>query len=149
MTYEELMEIICSSSADDWLHLSEAGVHTFRQDLNIRIERVDADDASAVSLSDDERFAFAQSWKQQVVGTDAQLLHYQICYGSSAVERFLLVAVDGGNAQLPMPDSETNVVSVKDYQIAKAIDYLGTLDNYIKHARLTIEEAANDQNGPV
>ena len=141
MTYEELMEIICSSSAGDWLHLAEAGVHTFRHDLNIRIERIAGDDASAVAVSDEARFAFSQSLKHQVFGTDSQPLYYQICYSSSAVERFVLVAVDGGNAQLPMPDSGTNVVALKDYQIAKAIDYLGTLDNYIKHANLTIEES--------
>ena len=141
MTYEELMETICGSTAGDWLHLIEADMHTFRQDLNIRVERIDVDEASAVSISDDERFAFSQSLKQQVFGTDSQPLYYQICYGSSAVERFVLVAVDGGNARLPLPDSETNVVALKDYQIAKAIDYLGTLDNYFKHANLTIEES--------
>ena len=140
MTYEELMEKICGSKADDWVHLTEAGVHTFRQDLDIRIERIAADDASAVSLSDDVRFAFSQTLRQQVFGAGSQPVCYQICYGCSPVERFVLVAVDGGNARLPVPDSHTNAVARKDYEIAKAIDYLGTLDNYIKHANLTIVE---------
>ena len=139
MTYDQLIEAICRSSADDWLHITEAGIHTYRHDLLARIERVDVGDELPPTLSDDQRFAFDQNWRQQVFGTDARAFDYRIYYGSSIVEQFVLISVDGGNARLPVPESDSNLVTRKNYRIAKTVDYLGTLDNYLKHARLTVE----------
>lgn len=140
MTYDQLMDCICRSSAADWLHISEAGAHTFRGDLNIQIRRIETEaGGAALGSAETAALGFSQTVTQQVLKLRGQPIQYEIRYASSIVERFLLLSVDGGNARIPIPEADSNRIAWKHYRFAKALDYLGTLDNYLKHAGFKVE----------
>ena len=132
MTYEKLFEIIRSSNPSDWRYADEQGVHTYRPDLNIRIQRRTEEGATGQS--------FNEPWAIHHPDPRARLGFFDIYYGSSLVDTFALVSVDGNRADLPLPDPKTKVVGRKDYELARAVYVLGTLDEYIQRSGLTVAE---------
>jgi len=133
MTYDKLIETIRSSKPGDWIYNDEQGVHTYRADLNIRIQRRRDDDLSGSG--------FNEPWATCHPDPSARKMFFDIYYGSSLVDSFLLVAVDGYRADLPLPDPKTKkMISRRDYELARAVDVLGTLDQYIQRSGLTVEE---------
>ena len=130
MTYDELMATIRKSSFSDWHYSDEKGVFTFRADLDIRIER---------RLTDYEcDRTFKEEWATKFPDPDAKLRLYDIYYRSSFVETFLLVSVDGHKAALPMPLPKSKYVPKKTYDLARAVDYRATLDDYMGRAGFTV-----------
>lgn len=132
MTYDKLIEIIRSSKPSDWIYNDEQGVHTYRADLNIRIQRRTDDDITGRS--------FNEPWANCHPDPAASRLLCDIYYGSSLVDAFMLVSVDGHRADLPLPEPQTKKIRRKDYELARAVDVLGTLDQYIQRSGLTVEE---------
>ena len=128
MTYDELMQTIRSTSAEEWIEHDMQGVHTFQGDLNIRIEHQrDRNDGQ-----------FHEDWAQKHPDPSATKEHYSIFYGASLVHTFILVSVDGGRAYLPMPCAGTTVIPLEDYQLARIVDN-GSLTEYIGRSGLTVE----------
>ncbi|GAH52272.1 unnamed protein product, partial [marine sediment metagenome] len=121
-TYDGLMATIRNSSSADWAYNDEKGIHTFRADLAIRIE---------VRRDDQYPRPFKEAWATELPDPGARMMCYDIYRGASLVETFYLVAVDGFRATLPMPVSpKAKVVPLDKYQLARAVDHQGTLDDY-------------------
>jgi hypothetical protein len=132
MTYDQLLTTIRSTSPADWVYNDEQGVHTLRADLNVRIQRRRDDDAAEES--------FNEPWATGHPDPSASKMFYDIYYGSSLVDSFMLVSVDGHRADLPLPDPQTKkTIARKDYELARAVDFMGTLDQYIQRSGLTVE----------
>ena len=130
MTYDELMEIILNSSFENWVYDDEKGIFTFREDLDIRIEE---------RRSSSDRDEFNEEWATRHPDPHATRVFYDIYYRSSFVKSFMLVSVDGGRAHLPLPESAVSTtIPYERYALARAVDYLGTLDEYIERFRLTV-----------
>jgi hypothetical protein len=104
------------------------------------VRRIDVE--SDTTDFNDAVYAFNQTLGQQARRENPRPLLYEICYGASVVERLTLLTVDNGNARIPAPDPATRTIGLKEYRIAKALDYLGTLDNYLKHAGFHVEQRA-------
>ena len=69
-------------------------------------------------------------------------------YGSTHISRYVLVAVDGARALLPIP--KTGAIGERpaqalplEYKIAQIHDTLGTLTEYMHMAGITVSENAN------
>jgi hypothetical protein len=131
MTYDQLLNLVRHSKPQDWLYNDDKGVHTFKADLNVRIERRQ------------EKTAFSEPWAVRHPDPSASLWTYDIFFGGSPVYVFKIVSVDGHRADLPLPDPKTKVISRKDYELARAIDWLGTLDEYIVRSGLTVEQESH------
>ena len=87
---------------------SEQEVFVFAGDVNLRI-----------CIGSTEEELFDESWARNFPDKNAKRVHGCVYYGSSPVYQFLLIAVDGHRALLPMPKSSTElVVSNLDYSIA-------------------------------
>lgn len=133
MTYDELMATIRNSSAADWSYKDNKGIFTFRADLDIRIEERGDNEYPKV---------FREAWATKLPDPEARMECYDIYYRSSFVETFYLVAVDGFRATLPMPvPPENKVVLPAKYQLARAVDHQGTLDDYMQRAGLSVADA--------
>lgn len=130
MTYNEFMQTVRNSEPDQWIEHDTEGVHTFRGDLNIRIERQN-------STRDNDQFH--EAWAQKHADPSTSRQYYGIYYGASLVEKFMLVAVDGGRASLPLPRAQTTVIPFADYQIARVVAE-NRLDEYIERSGLTVEK---------
>ena len=134
MTYDELMAVIRSSEYGDWLHDDGKGIFTLRNNLNIRIVEDRHTDENESEIFEE----FHEAWATRHPNQEAQKAWYHIYYQSSFVQSFMLVAVDGARACLPPPKIGTTEIPLKDYRLAKAVDQLGTLDEYISRSGLTV-----------
>ncbi|EHR1005931.1 hypothetical protein Q9Y03_005130 [Vibrio harveyi] len=130
MNYSSLESILNSGDREDWLFNDERGIFTYKRDLNLRIERKEID-------FDSDKFS-GEDWATCHPDPTAYRMIYEVYYGSSFVDEKLLVAVDGFRAILPLPRINTNTISRQDYKFASIVDQLGTLDDYIRRARLEV-----------
>lgn len=63
-----------------------------------------------------------------------------IYYNYTCIKELSFVSIDGNRAVLPMPDAEfREIISRENYQFAKIVDDMGTLDDYIKRSKLRVE----------
>ncbi|WP_100637288.1 hypothetical protein [Marinomonas sp. ef1] len=132
MTYDELMSIIDKSQKNDWIFSDERGIYTYKNDLNIRIERADID-------YDADRFS-GEDWATRHPDPTAYREIYEIFYGTSFVKEIFMVSVDGHRATLPLPDRKTLTITRQQYRFAQIVDQLGTLDEYMRRAGLEVKE---------
>jgi hypothetical protein len=131
MRYEELMEIIYNSKSADWLYSDFKRTYTYRDDLNIRIE---------IRHPPGHKREFRAKWANRDWATTAEQCYYDIYYGMSVVESFTLVLVDGYRAALPLPEPDSMTVPLKQYQLARCVDDLETLDEYMERAGLKVAQ---------
>ena len=132
MTYNELQEIITTSTKENWLFNDERGIYVHKNNLDVRIKRRNID-------FDFDKFA-GEDWATGHPDPTAYREVYEIYYGSSFIEEKLLVSVDGHRATLPLPKVNTVLVSRDDYHFASIIDQLNTLDEYMRRAGLEIND---------
>ena len=67
---------------------------TYSGDVNIRLEKQGV-----------EKESFTEPWTEKYSDTDStQSYHYGLYYGSSIVDTFVIVGVDGFRAFIPLPD---------------------------------------------
>ena len=130
MKYIELQKILNSSSHDHWLFDDQRGIYTYKNDLNLRIIRDEIDLES-------DRFS-GEDWATKHPDSTAYRVTFEIYYGASFIEEHILVSVDGFRATLPLPKVGTNKISQENYNLAKILDSLGTLDEYITRAGLEV-----------
>jgi hypothetical protein len=132
MKYDELMKIIYNSQKGDWAFNDERGIYTFKNDLNVRIQKKDI-------VQDRDQFT-SEDWATKNPDKTAYRVTYEIYYGASFVSEKLLVSVDGHRATLPIPEVNTLKVRKEDYAFAKIVDQLDTLADYIQRSGLEVEE---------
>jgi hypothetical protein len=114
MTYDQLISVIYGSSKSDWLLSDERGIYTHKSNLNIRIERKEID-------QDFDKFS-RKGWTTSHADPVAYRVIYGLFYGASLIKEFLVVAVDGHRATLPLPDRKTLKVSKEGYGFAQIVD---------------------------
>lgn len=125
--------ILSSDPAADWNHeMADArSVAAYRRDLNLRFEVNYLDEGKQCDN-------FVEPWANRHPDPRATGYWCDLYYGSTLVERFILVAVDGGRAMLPIPKKDTDKVLLLDYKVAQIHDTLGTLDEYMARSGLAI-----------
>ena len=130
MTQKEVNDILATSSQNEWIVDDETGSFTYKDDLNLRIERAEYDKSNS----------FNEDWATGHPDSQAEKVNYTVKYASSFVARKTLVSVDGGRATLPMPDVKTKkIVSSDDMNFAKIVDVGDRTDEYIERSRLTVQ----------
>lgn len=131
MTYCELVEILNTSSREDWLFNDERGTYAYKGNLDLRIVRRDID-------FDNDGFE-GEEWATKHPNPKAYREVFEIYYGSTFVDEKLLVVVDGGGARLPLPKIQSNEVLESDYTFACLVDQSGRLDEYMDRAGLRVK----------
>jgi hypothetical protein len=124
MTYDELMATIFLSSRSDWLHSAALGIFTFKNDLNVRIIKLRRDEESEFDKCN-------EPWATKHPDKKAIRVFYDLYYGASYIQRFMLVSVDGHRAILPPPAPGGRVVPKDQYDFARIVDVEGMLDEYM------------------
>lgn len=131
MKLNEVEEILASSSQDDWIVDDESGSFTYKEDLNLHIERDDYDNYRS----------FNEPWAVQHPDSAAMAVEYTVKYGNSFVEKHTLVSVDGHRATLPMPKSINELqVKKEDVNFAKIVNIGDRVDEYIQRSGLDVDE---------
>ncbi len=142
-TKENIERVILNSDPrNDWsLHSDPTKtVCSYKQDVNLRLEM--RNDESGVQCED-----FREPWANKFPDRSARGYWCDLYYGSSHIGRYVLVAVDGARALLPLPrhgapGKRPHHVLPLDYRIAEIHDALQTLDQYMRDAGLEVIEHA-------
>ena len=131
MNLEEVKKILATSSQDEWVVDDESGSFTYKNDLNLRIERADFDTYRP----------FNEPWATKHPDSSAKAEDYTVKYGASFVDKHTLVSVDGHRAILPMPKSpNSEYVSKDEMNFAKIVDIGGRVDEYLERSNLKVED---------
>jgi hypothetical protein len=138
-TRENVEKVIMGSNpSTDWNRESNAvhSIASYKKDLNLRFEIKYTDDG--IQNND-----FKEPWANRHPDPSATGYWCDLYYSSTLVERFVLVAVDGGRAMLPLPKVgpqgvRPNEVLPFEHKIAQIHDTIGTLESYMKRSGLSV-----------
>jgi hypothetical protein len=135
--YEEIIELIIKSDhVKDWegIQCPDREVTFYKHDPNLRFEFLHTDEG--IQCRD-----FREPWANKFSHCSATGYFHDLYYGNTLLGRFILVAVDGARALLPLPRNNDNLtVSKINYAVAKIHDVLGTLDQYMNMAGMRVEQ---------
>lgn len=131
MQLNDLKKVLATSSQDEWIVDDETGSFTYKNDLNLRIERAEFDTYEN----------FSEPWANRHPDSSAQSIDYTVKYGSSFIERNKLVSVDGSRATLPMPKSRDDLrVRPAEANFARIVDMGDRVDEYLQRSQIKIED---------
>lgn len=129
MKLDDVKNILATSPQDDWVVDDESGSFTYKNDLNLHIERADYE-----SYRD-----FDEPWAKSHPDPKAVAVEYIVKYGSSFVEKHMLVSVDGHRATLPMPKSMNDLrVSASEANFARIVDIGDRVDEYLQRSNIKV-----------
>ena len=135
MTHEELLALVKVSDAkEDWQGVSNSWVAEvfLKEDPRLRFRVKYSDEG--VQCED-----YKDQWANRHLNPRATGYWYDLFYDGNLLHRFVLVAVDGGIAQIPAPEGGTNKISLLNYQVALINGTLSEVDNYIHRSRLEVD----------
>ena len=133
MKLNDVQKILATSSQNDWIIDDETGSYTYKNDLNLRIERADYDNYEN----------FDEPWATSHPDSSAKSVDYTVQYGSSFVERHKLVSVDGHRATLPMPKSRDElIVKPQEVNFASIVDTGGQdkVEEYLRRSQISVAD---------
>lgn len=137
---QEIFEaIISSDSKEDWDSSGSIGAtggetRYFKKNVNLRFELSYGEDG--IQCKD-----FKENWANKHPDQKATGYWHHLYFGSTLIDSFILVSVDGARASLPVPRSPQDlVVSPLYYKVAQIHDTLGTLDEYMIRSGLRLED---------
>lgn len=139
MTAEEIMNILSTTSHEDWIHKEdgllsdEPDSYTYREDVLLRIQKHPIDFSVKFTRED---------WAINHSDPAAYKVLYDVYYNNSFIITKTLVAVDGCRAILPMPKRGTTKIPFEDYKFATIVAP-DALDEYIGRSGLTVIGAGN------
>lgn len=129
MKLDDVKKILANSEQDEWIVDDESGSFTYKNDLNLHIERADYDTYRE----------FDEPWAKSYPDPTSVAVEYVVKYGSSFVDKYTLVSVDGHRATLPMPKSMNDLrVSKSDVNFAKIVDIRNTVDEYLRRSKIQV-----------
>ena len=132
MKLSEVEKILAESSQDDWIVDDESGSFTYKDDLNLHIQRADYSSFRE----------FNEPWATSHPDPKAVAVEYVVKYGSSFVDKHTLVSVDGHRAKLPMPKSISDLrVDASDVNFAKIVNIGGRVDEYLERSQLKVDDS--------
>ena len=131
MKLDDVKKILATSTENDWIVDDESGSFTYKHDLNLHIERADYE-----TYRD-----FNEPWAKSHPDSEAMAVEYVVKYGSSFVDKQVLVSVDGHRATLPMPKSRDDLrVTQSDVNFAKIVDVGRRIDEYLRRSKIQVVE---------
>lgn len=133
--------IVRSDAGRDWKRHVDGvrSITSYQRDVNLRFE-VTYDDEGTQNAD------FREPWANRHPDPNATGYWCRLYYGSSLIETFILVSVDGGRAMLPLPTSgedreHPGAVKSLNHKVAQIHDTLGSLDEYMRRSGLIVGEA--------
>jgi hypothetical protein len=136
MTHDELLAFVKSSHPkNDWKGVSKTWMSEvfLKEDPRLRFRAKHIEDGIQNEDYKDE-------WANRHPDPHAAGYWYDLYYDGNLIERFILVSVDGGRANLSPPNWQTGKIDMMGYKVAQIHDLLGMLDEYIKRSGLDVDK---------
>lgn len=136
MTHDELLCFVKESDPkDDWKGISPNNWLSevfLQEDPRLRFRAKYLDEG----IQNDN---YCDEWANRYPDPKAVGYWYDLYYDGNLIDRFILVSVDGGRANLPAPDWQTGKIHQMEYKVALINDVLGTVDEYILRSKLEVD----------
>ncbi len=137
MTHDELLKFVKDSNPrSDWKGIGSDWVSEvfLLEDPRLRFRAKYIDEG----VQNDD---YQDEWANRHPDPKATGYWYDLFYDGNLIERFILVAVDGGRSKLPPPNWRTGKIEVMNYRVAQINDVLGSVDEYIARSGLQVDES--------
>ena len=135
MSYDEILDFIKQSDAKldwKWIETKWSEEAFLKEDPRLRITaRYDKDGV--------HQQEFTESWMEAFTDPKASSYWFDLSYDHALIDRFILVPVDGGKAELPTPEPGTLQVDPLNYKVAQIFDEHNTLEEYMVRAGLHLK----------
>lgn len=134
MSYDEILDFINKSDSKldlKWIETNMAEEAFLKEDPRLRISvRYDED---GIQQKD-----FTESWMTAFADPTASCYWFDLSYDHALIDRFILVSVDGGKAELPLPEPGSLHIDPLNYKVAQIFDEHNTLEEYMSKAGLHV-----------
>jgi len=136
LVFDDIIEAVMDAPTDkSWetVHSPiEPPIYIFKTDVRIRIESP----RHGVDREGDE---FFEEWMSHLPNKSGSKSIYYLYFNSTILKKVMLVSVDGGRAEVPIPKAKDNlqIKSSFDLKIAQIVDG-GQLNSYLDRLNLTI-----------
>ncbi len=115
MTKEKIEERLGKSHPKDWSYNDTEGIYTYRNDVSLTIRIRD----DVLGNGDD----FHEDWGENFSNPEAKRIFVRVFYGSSFIEDYLYVFVDGYRNIVPAPKSFNDLrISKFQYNLGRILD---------------------------
>ena len=142
MSQDELISVVAASDPiSDWdvSYSDPQALAVYKEDPDLRIEH---EHSSNYLHSDD----FREKWANKFPDRHASSYYYDLYFGPTRLRRIILVHVDGGRANLPLPQSAVDLrVDKISLNVARIFDNLGTLDKYLSRSGLELVDRQSNE----
>lgn len=134
----DVQRLIDDSSPADWIHFSDMGTWTYRDDVRLRIQRHNQLEENLQT-----------PWTQHLQAT-SQSFSYLVYYGSSPVEYHAIASVDNYRAHVPYPQQPSNPnqpYTIDEYQATIGRIITGneeTFRAYLKNTGIQIRDSQQE-----
>ena len=129
MTFDEIVSILRDSSNNDWLRFREEGACTYKDDLNLRIQR---NNKNCFTPNNDKDF------NSLFINGAVSKCEYIIYYGNSMIKKIKLFSI-GCDSVIPCYKKGAEVPLI-DANIARIVDENNQAHKYMKIAQYKIIE---------
>ena len=148
-TYSDIIQTVMGSDPkDDWVwscdgRKTATSIRFFRDDVNLRFVLIDpSHDEDDIYYANRD---FKEDWANGHPNPKAWSYFVRLYYASTLIKRFILVAVDGGRASLPMPKAHNDLsFDQLDYKVAQIYDSATNLDEYIERSKSALSRDDDD-----
>ena len=136
MTHDELLHFVKDSNPkEDWKGISNNWISEvfLKEDPRLRFRAKYTEEGI-------QNENYQDDWANKHPDPKATGYWYDLYYDGNIIDRFILVSIDGGRANLPPPDWQTGKIHKMEYKVAQINDVLGMLDQYIERSNLEVDE---------
>ncbi|KGE16618.1 hypothetical protein [Paenibacillus wynnii] len=130
MNYNQFINEITESDADDWLYDDDSGRYVFKNNL-------------AITIVNDRDFSseFFEDWVNNYSDPTAYAKRFLLQYHNSTIEAFYAAAVDGYRMYIPYPRRPEMSITRTQFEIGRIINALNVgnhLQDYLSMAGISI-----------
>ena len=133
MTLDEIMNLVTTSTNQDWKPVAFPDRMVYLHKANVELQLVMLYGEPGYHTEE-----FVAPWANCYSNPNARSYYADLYYGSSPIERFVIVFVDGVKVGLPMPEANEATVSQLSYKVAEVFDANGLLESYMQRSGLAV-----------
>lgn len=122
MTYDEFMNIMYTTSPEDWTYDDDLGRYVYKHNIAITIKK-DRDRDQSYHEDWTKRFADKKAYNEQ----------FFLQYNGVTVKPFYCVSVDGYRAYLPFPHLKSGTVDPQDYRLVCILNKSVSPNDSVSH----------------
>ena len=142
---DEILEIVHSSSPEDWEYKDSEGIYTYEKNTDIRLEDEDYQ----------SRMDFDEPWVHNYPNSTAYRRSVYIYHRLSLIDKKTIIQADETRVFIPLPTASDLTITQDENQLGKIINYnkridgtrgnhVQTYERYLDQGGITVQSQSRD-----